>query len=88
MTAYCNALVFYGDIIRDYIMYSLIFLQGEQTGNCLGNLLHCLLAVQLWDLTLKMLMAGRIFAEVRTRRVEKFSQSAFMFMGGITYGQC
>lgn len=35
------------------------------------HLLHCLLAVQLWDLTLKMLMSGRIFAEVRTSHVQK-----------------
>lgn len=69
MMSYCNAFVFYGDIIRDYLMYSLIFLQGEQTGNCIGHLLHCLLAVQLWDLTLKMLMSGRIFEEVRTSHV-------------------
>lgn len=69
MISYRNTLIFYGDIIRAYIMDSLIFLQGEQTGNYVGHLLHCLLAVQLWDLTLKMLVSGRIFAEVRTSHV-------------------
>lgn len=71
MISYCKAFVFYGDKIRDYIMDSLIFLQGEQTGNSVGHLLHCMLAVQLWDLTLKMLMFGRISAEVRTSHMSK-----------------
>lgn len=34
MKSYCKALLFYDDILRDYIVDALIFLQGGQSGIC------------------------------------------------------
>lgn len=51
------------------------------------HLLHWLSAVQLWDLTLKVLKPVRVFAEVRTSHVQSiFTISLHAY--GITCGQC